>query len=290
MKWEEYVGYLEKRIEIVWIDDIPWKVANRILMPLPMPHRMKPVDKEKVREAVGKTGSFFAKWSEEWDTAPCDWWWICCDDKEYDVAKLRKNVRRDVRAGLRRCEVRRIDPELFAREGYPVYLAAQRRRAPRVAPITSTKFQERALKMAGNPARELWGAFVGRELAAYAVCVLLDDAVDFTHAESDPKYHTALTNNAMIYTLTRHYLRERLFLYVTDGSRVIGHDTRIQDFLERMGYRRVYTPLKLVSHPRLSLLLKTGVGSWGKYIGLRAIMPAVMSKVSALSSLVKIAK
>lgn len=49
---------------------------------------------------------------------------MCADDPEYDVEKLDKHGRRDVRAGLRRCHVERVNAEWVSENGYEVFASA----------------------------------------------------------------------------------------------------------------------------------------------------------------------
>jgi hypothetical protein len=287
---KEYVAHIAKHAKVYWIDNIPWYETGRRLTPLAMPHMMKPVHPDRVRKTAREAKALIAMWTDAWDTPPCDWWWICCDDKHYDVETLPKRARRDIRAGLRRCTVRQLESEWFAENGYEVYAAAhaQYEAGP---PITNAKeFTEEFLKNAEYPGRETWGAFVEGELTAYASCIVIEDAVHLSSAKSHPDHRKAMPNNALIYTLTQHYLRERGSSFVTGGTKGLLHPTNFQHFLERMGYRRIYCPLRSVVSPALALAAGTGVGIWSKYLGLDRIMPGPMSKLRAVGSLVKITK
>jgi hypothetical protein len=62
-------------------------------------------------------------------------------------------------------------------------------------------------------------------------------------AKSDPTSFKAHPNNALVYTFTHHYLRDRGLRYVTSGARPLLHRTNAQEFKERMGYRKVYSRL-----------------------------------------------
>ena len=127
---------------MLWVSGAPWALTDRILRPLTMPHRMAPVDRAAIRAALKDSGALFAQWTEGWDTQACEWWHICCDQRDYDISQFRKVARYDVRRGLQECEVRKVDNEWFAENGFPVYAAAFRqavtienfiirRRAPR---------------------------------------------------------------------------------------------------------------------------------------------------------------
>lgn len=290
MTSEEYAKVLARHRQVVDIDGVPWEVSARRLLPLRMPHIMEPVDRAKAAAALKQTGAMVAMWNDTWDTPPCDWWWICCDAADYDVAMLPKRGRRDVRAGLRRCKVRRVDVEEMCHAGHRVYAASVNHHGGPAKPKTLSEFTAGAREGAEYAGREYWGAFVDDDLAAYASCIVLDDAVLLSGAKSHPEHHKALPNNALIHTLTQHYLRERGLLYVTDGTRAVRHQTRFQDFLARMGYRRIYCPVRILLHPKAAWVLRSRVHTWGRYVGLHKLAPGILAKSEALASLVEIAR
>ena len=123
----EYAKHVAKRAEVLWVDDVPWVLRDRILRPLSPPHRLKPISRRSIRAAMKQAGAVLAQWTEGWDTPACDWWYVCCDQKDYDLGTLKKDPRYEVRKGLEQCEVRPVDPSWFAENGYRVYAAAFRR-------------------------------------------------------------------------------------------------------------------------------------------------------------------
>jgi len=285
---QEYAEHVERSCPVIWIDGVPWSAKSRVLEPLALPHRLRPVAVSKVRAGMKRTGAWVARWTDAWDTAPCDWWWVICDDSEYDVEKFGKNGRRDVRAGLRRCEVSRLDPPWFAVHGYAVYAAASARYGTTVD-ATAAQFASSVLESAQYSGRETWGATVDGKLAAYASCIVVEDAVLLSWAKSDPQFHKAMPNNALAYVLTRHYLCERRLRYVTDGSRAVLHATQYQDFLEKMGYRRTYCPLRLAMHPLLSTALRMRVGTWMGPL-LARLTSSMVEKLRTVDMLARIAR
>jgi len=291
MTLDEYAAEVLKSVPVVRIQGIPWRVARGILEPLAMPHTMKVVDPTLVRRAMRETGARIARWNDTWDTDPCDWWWICCDDRNYDAEKLSSHARRDVRAGLRRCEVRQVDAAWLAEHAYPVYKAAHTRYGDDVVPVPPDRFAEGMRHAARLDGHEFWACFADQTLIAYAHCIVLQNAVNLSSIKSDPDHLKALPNNALVYVLTQHYLKARGMLYVTDGSRVVHHATHVQDFLERkMGYRRIYCPLRAIFSPLARLSVASGVRRWGKYLGLPKMTPETFRKLEAVAILADIAK
>jgi hypothetical protein len=284
-----YAESVARRSRIIWIDETPWAVTNRLLRPLPMPHRLKSVDRAKLRAAIKETDALLAQWTEGWDTETCDWWYVCCDQPDYDVSSLRRTVRYAVGKGLRECEVRRVEAQWFAENGFPVYEAGFRHYGATPV-LTEDQFAEEFRRHALYPGRETWGAFINGELVAYATCIVIEDAVAIASSKSNPAYFKSKPNNAVQYTLTRHYLRERRLQYVMSGARVLAHDTNIQEFNEKMGYRKVYCPLRLELSSRAALAAALYPTGWARRLGLRTLFPNPVSKLDALASALQISR
>ena len=288
---EQYATHVAKSKPVTWIGGQPWRVARRILEPIAMPHALGPVDRAEVRAAMRQYKAPIARWTDAWDTDPCEWWWVCCANPHYDLDKLDKRGRRDVRAGLRRCHVKRVDAEWVSQYGYDVFAAAYDRYEGESQPPIPERFASNIRRLADLPPYEWWACWAGDDLAAIAICIVLQNAVNLSTLKSHPAYLKAMPNNALIYTLTQYYLTERSASYVTDGSRTLLHETQFQDFLERrLGYRRVYCPLRAELSVSASLALKTGAHRWGRYVGLSQVAPGAMAKLQATARLAGIAR
>ena len=278
---ENYVAHVARCSRVVWIDGEPWEASGRQLKPLTNPHTRKPVDRVKVREAMRQTGCRLARWTDSWDTEPCPWWWVACDDKEYDVSKLPRGGREAVRKGLRQCEVRRIEPAFFAQHGHLVYLSAAKDYGRGFSCLSADQFAAEVMRNAGYEGRETWGVFHGEKLIGYASCIVVEDVAYVSASKSIPEYHKLKPNNACQYTVMFHYLRERGLLYVASGTRPIHHEVGIQDFRESMGSRKVYCPLRLELSRMVAWTVRLGVHNWGKLLGLHKVWPSVVQSLRA---------
>lgn len=280
---------MARRATVVWSDGIPWVLKDRILRPLSLPHRWKALDGASVRGAMKKAGAVLAQWTEGWDEPEGDWWYVCCDQKDYDLSTLRKDPRYEVRKGLDQCEVRLCQAAWFAENGYPVYAAAfARYGAP--PPLTEEGFVREFREHARYPGRETWGAFLGGKLVAWQSCIVIDDAVLSASSKSDPSHLKAKPNNALLYVLTRHYLRDRGAAYVTSGSRVLLHDTHAQDFKERMGYRKIYALLRAELAPMAAFVASLGLPGWARRLRLEKALGSPIEKLDALTSVARISR
>jgi hypothetical protein len=250
---------------------------------------MRPVDRSHLREAIQECRALLAQWTDEWDKEPGDWWHICCDQKDYSLDQLKKMVRYDVRRGLQECEVRRTDGEWFADHGYSVYAAAfQHYGTP--PPLTEDQFRQEFRRHALYPGRETWGAFVSGRLVAWESCLVIDDAAILASAKSDPAFFKARPNNALLYVLTRHYLRERRLAYVMSGSRVLRHETNVQGFNEKMGYRKIFCPLRIQLRPMTAALNALRLPVWARRLAVRRFFRDPLEKLEAIAKAVQISR
>jgi len=291
---EQYARHIEDVMNVVWVNGVPWKISGGMMTPLAMPHTVKRQTREEVRRAMRRTGALVARWNDAWDTEPCDWWWVCCDDPAYDVGNFKSKARWGVRKGLRESEVRQVDLSWLAEHGYEVHDAAYHGYEADGSEVatwdTRERFTAAVMTFADLQCREAWGAFVDGKLVAYAMCAIRDNAVDITESKSDPAWLKKRPNDALTYVLTKHYLTERRLLYVTCGSRHLGERSHIQELRMRLGYRRIYCPLRLELHLLLKVVLGGRAPRVAERLGLGKLSPWRMRQLKTLAGLAKIAK
>lgn len=277
---------------ILWSDEIPWLTESRILKPLSLPHTIKNVNRKNIKRLLYKSRSILAYWTDQWNREESLWWWISCDDKEYDVERIvDKGGRRDVRKGLRECSIKRMKPDDFVNLTYPVYSEAYNSyKYHNLRNFSKDQYREYIFNKSKYEGYELWGAFVGDKFAAYASTVLMDDAVLLESARSDPALQRHCPNNALFYSMTKHYLGERDKLYITNGPRTLFHPTNINDLLIRMGYRKIYCRLNVELSLFARLILYSRVQKWFNYLGIDKIFPGQAAKINSFFKLVEISK
>lgn len=97
-----------------------------------------------------------------------------------------------------------------------------------------------------------WGVFNGDGLLAYAGCIRDDGAIAIDCLTSKPAGVRLLSSCALISTILRYRAKES-GLTVRNGYRPISHNTNIQDFLLRFGFRKEYCALMIIYRPLLAL-------------------------------------
>jgi hypothetical protein len=284
-----YRNYARYVSGVVWIDGVPWQLHQRVLMPLSMPHIPLEVDRAQLRGVMSEHRALLACWTTEWDRSDVsEWWWIACDQVDYDFEKLpSSDGRHSIRKGLRECRVRRVELGEFSVSAYPIYRMALEGYGQE--PPSHELFIRNVRHLAEYPGTEFWGAFVGEEMAAFTICQVCDGAVNLTAGKSDPRLHKHKPNAALFYELTRHYLGAGL-KYVTNGSRTLVHPTTINDFLEKLGFRKVYCRVDVELSTVAGLANALRVARWGRSLGLPRLLGESWKQVDSFETLMRIAR
>lgn len=286
----EWVKYYDN---IIWIDNSPWEMRNQLLIPVAPPHTIFNINREKVKQAIRKNKALLAYWTDNWNSEQSQWWWTVCDMRNYDIENIQNlNGRRAIRKGLENCQINQIEPDKFAELTFEIYFKSLiSYNVPETNIIPYNKYHEMIINQSNYKGFELWGAFVKGKLASYAICLVIDNVALLGSTKSDPEFHKYYPNNALFYHLTKHYLIERKLSYVTNGPRTLLHSTSINDFLIKMGYRRVYSRLNIELSNNAKLLCNSGIGRLIQNLKfLENFFPNHFAKVNGFMNLVDISK
>ena len=218
----------------------------------------KNLELQAVQQFVRKKGAWGAMWNYDHDYTEQGPWYRCvCDTVGYDISNVKsKNVRHNVNRSLKRCVTRRVDYAWLADNGYDVYIkAASRYKNFKVE--SKDNFRRKMLDNSNVPGSEAFGVFVDDKLVAYVTLFICGQSVRGDTAHFDPAYSNAYPMYALYYSITRHYLIERGYREFDRGTRPLMHETNVDEFLLRLGYRKACCRLGLylVRPVRFSLSL-----------------------------------
>jgi hypothetical protein len=247
-----YADWLRARgIRLYDVDGIPWMIYRRALIPAVVAPLFVSPPARALAVALRRSGGWLARFSTAPVTQPSPWWYVVCD--AYDPARLSANVRSKVSRGMRRCQVRRLEADWLAEHGYDCYAAAfARYGGPR--PSDRTRFAANARATRNGP-QEYWGVFAGARLAGYCQCIVEGDHACTNVFKYDPTQLGHYSSYALVHCLATHYVVER-GITLNNSTRAIAHDTNVQDFLLRLGFRRRYGHLVVVYRPWLAALVR----------------------------------
>ncbi len=205
-----------------------------------------------------------------------------CTDSEYDIGKLGKNARRDIRRGLRRFLVRLCTTEELIEKGLPAHADTMERHGYTEPPAD---FVERlGERYRDTPFYEIWGAWQGERLCAWMTIIKIDDWAMIDIVRSCTDVLGDCPNNAVLYTATRRLLVAEKRRYVTYGLsslQVNVNELSMHKYKIRMGYQAVPMHRKFVLHPFPKMILTTRPASW--------MVEALAGRVPRIAGLRKIA-
>lgn len=170
------------------------------------------------------------------------------------------NARRNVRRGMRNCEVCRVEAEELAITGYETFQAALRGYGGRAAEHlpSAGEFQARVLTDAPwSKIKHHWVVKCEGKVVAFASVLLYDTIeADYTMGKFHPAYLKYYVSYALFQWMNEYYLGELGMTYVNAGSRSVLHDTGIQEFLvNNFAFEKAPLPLHLSYRQPLGLML-----------------------------------
>ncbi len=249
---DPYIRWLEREnVPLFWREGVGWRLYQKVLIPAslkPAPINLCP---SGARDLLCESGASLVRWHTRTFDEPCSYWCILCE--RYDFEGLGRKARNQIRKANRECAVRRLETEWIAANAYDCYAAAFGR-YKHGRPIPRAQFESFQRSCTGGPFN-FWGAFVDGRLAGFAKCVVSDDYVALAAFSFDPGYSKSLPSYALLDALLQTYvLQDRKTL--GNGFLSLHHDTNMQDFLLKFGFRRAYCDLQLAYRPALGLAVK----------------------------------
>lgn len=275
MSVETFVNFLAASgHRVVQTESAFWYDASRsFFLSVPSHHHLRPGQTE-LREVLRHQPCFGVRFPAPVDGPGKLSYQIVCDMAGYGLERLSANVRSKVRRGLRRCEVKRVSFGEVATLGRAANMDTLSRQG------RSWRFGgsqwERYWKAADQPGMEGWGAFAGGELAAFLLTAELGDCVEFLLARSRSDLLDAYPNNALIFTVAEEMLVKRGVRKITFGLESLEPVGPLDQFKFGMGFRREPIRQRVVFHPVLQTLLRSGafralLHRWGETKGEKAV-------------------
>lgn len=202
------------------------------------------LDTGRLKQYLKEKKAWAAIWNYDHDYTDDGTWYRCiCDTKNYDENCISsKNTRHNLRRSLKRCTVRHIDYPFLAKSGYDIYVKASARYS-NFTLETEEQFYNRMISLCDVDGAEAFGVFVKEQLVAYMTLFVRQDSAWGDTAAFNPEYSKAYPMYALYYEVARHYLQERGLKEFDRGTRPLMHETNIDDFLLRLGYRKAYCRL-----------------------------------------------
>lgn len=209
---------------------------------------------------------------------------VVCDTKDYDLDKLGKWARKNVKRGLQNCDVRRIDFDYLAREGFHLQVDTLQRQNRRLR--VTPEWWHSLCQAAGDlPGFEAWGAFIGDTLVASVITFEMEGWAYMLYQQCLAEYLSSHANNALAFVVTKNLMSKESVCQVLYSVESLDAPPSVHEFQCRMGYYRkpvkqyvVFNPLFAPLVNKLSYKVVRWIvarqpeqGFWSKVCGLMRV-------------------
>lgn len=169
-------------------------------------------------------------------------------DSSYDLDKLGKWARKNVRRGLKNCSVENISFDRLANDGWILQLDTLDRQGRRLK-IARDAWRLRCESAADLPGFEAWGALVGQQLAASVITFVMGDCCYMLYQQCNRSYLSYHVNNALSYTVTKTMIARPEIKRILYGLHSLDAPQSVDEFKFRMGYTAQPIRQRVVFHP-----------------------------------------
>jgi hypothetical protein len=163
-----------------------------------------------------------------------------CTDPQYSLGGLERNVQGNVKRGLREFQIRFFNSDELRQCGAKAYIDTWRRHGrENVGP---KEFRKDFCALAHLPGHKFIGAWKDNELAAFADLIEVDDWVEVRSRFSTETHLGLRPNDALLFYILSHYLRERGFRTVSAGTSSVdpaANTPGLHRFKVKMGFRAI---------------------------------------------------
>lgn len=257
-----YANYLEAAGHtVLHHEGVAWYVYNGFLMPAYLPHAVPAISAQQAAAVRRRSGRPFARWISDFQAGPDSstgtGWWYVNRHGPYGMEQLSGNTRSKLRRGLKRLQTRRLGIDEVLQHGHTVCQAAVARYGAGSFLPAREQFQRRVEAAAAFPETvEYYGVLDGDRLLGFSENYLQDGAAFWESIWYDPAGLSDYASYALTHAMLDDYLNQRGFAYVTDGSRSLYHDTRVQTFfVEKFGFHHAHARLHVCYAPWFGVLV-----------------------------------
>lgn len=255
------MGFIHKDSRIkkaIELNHINWILYNGALVPDVPPHIEIDLTREEAKYLLKNSKAYFLRWPSDFDCGFKTEWWYLIRDKGIDLDEFNSGRRWEIKNGIKRCIVKKVDAEYIANNGYDIYISAFESYNTFQKPAGREEFYDSMISKKGNSVFDFWAAFdrADNNIIAYFMNRLGPDCCMYSTAKFKPEFLKLYVSQALIYEMTNYYLNELGFKYVYNGARSISHKTNVQDFLiDKLHFRKAYCKLNVVYSPIVKIIV-----------------------------------
>ena len=172
------------------------------------------------------------------------------DEPDYDFDLLGKWARKNVRRGLKNCQVEPIPLHYLADHGWQLQADTLDRQGRKI-PISPLAWRRLCLSAENLPGFEAWGAFAERRLAASVITFQMKDCGYMLYQQCHREYLSAHVNNALGFEVTKNMIGRPGIKSILYGLHSLDAPASVDEFKFRMGYKPKPVRQRVMFHPFL---------------------------------------
>ena len=191
-----------------------------------------------------------------------------CNPSDYEIERLGYRTRKNVRRGLRNCQVEPISFQRLVDEAWELRLDALERQGRRIK-ISYSSWRKRYTTAADLEGFQAWAALVKGRIAAYAVTCRWEDCIYFVDQQSHRRHLDLNINNALTYTVSKDAAAQPGVKLLFYGLESLDAPASVAEFKFHMGYAAKPIRQRVVFHPcvaalanRLSYTVVKALSKW----------------------------
>lgn len=248
-KWLARQGY-----EVQLTESACWyPIGPGIFQSFPYQNLINPSELE-LRDFFKKTGAIAGRYS---CPLACNEgkisYHVIWDQPSFDLSKINKKARYDIRSGLGYADYEKISFERMAEEGWQLRCETLERQG-RMGAETKASWGKMCLAAQGLEGFEAWGAVHEGELAASILTYTADDCASILYQQSRTYHMKYGINNALAYVFTREALQRTGIRKVFYGLHSLDAPEGVDRFKFRMGFYPQPVRQRIAINPSLKLL------------------------------------
>lgn len=237
---------------------INWSLYNGALVPDVPPHIEIKLSGEQAKNLLRKSKAYFLRWTSDYDCGFETEWWYIIRDKSINLDEFDSKRRLEIKKGIKRCIVKKVDAEYIARNGYEVYKSAFDSYDTFQEPAGQEEFYNRMMSRKGNQNYDFWVAInkTNSKIVGYIMNRVGEECCIYSTGKFSPDYLKDNVPQALVYEMTNYYLNELGLKYVCAGARNISHKTNVQEFLiHKLHFRKAFCKLNIVYNPMIKIMV-----------------------------------
>jgi hypothetical protein len=183
-------------------------------------------------------------------------WLYVCQDRSYNIEKLSKPARRDVRRSLRHLTIGPASWTVVFDEGWAAFSQTLTRLG--LSEISPVNFRRHYKNFSKNPCHRVIGAWKEDCLIAFMTLVIVDDWVEIEGSYFSDEHRGLCPNNGLVHYVLDFFLRRHGFQTVSYGISSVQRDSQnsgLHAYKTKVGFEARPVHRRFAVHPCLQSLV-----------------------------------